>query len=118
MLTVPTAGAFAALGHARAACGVLVAAAWVFLNSFFLFELFQMGLDPALPEADSRGRKGGVKDRVLLFSILKFPVLYLAGFFVLWKRFFPVSGILAGLTAFVAAFFLTWMRFNSRKAAL
>lgn len=50
--------------------------------------------------------------RILLYSLIKFPVLYVAGFFILKSRFFPLASILTGLTLFFAAFALTWLRVN------
>jgi len=85
-----------------------VSAAWIFLNSYFLFRLIQIGIEP----------KVRMSDKILLFSILKFPVLYVAGFFILKSRVFPVYSILMGLTVFMAAFIVTWIRFNlDSKAA-
>ena len=51
----------------------------------------------------------GQKKAILIFSTLKFPVLYLAGFFILKSRFFSVPGILIGITVFLAAFGWAWM---------
>jgi hypothetical protein len=94
--------AFLAAGRASGAAGALVGGFWIFLNSFFLFQLLAMGMN-------SRHRP---KDRILLLTVLKFPVLYVAGYFILKAHFFPVSGILAGLTAFIAAFVFQWIRMN------
>jgi hypothetical protein len=86
--------------------GVLVSTAWIFLNIFFLFGLLEMGFNPP---KDKR------KERVLILSILKFPVLYVAGFFILKSRFFPIYSILLGLTLFMIAFTLVWFRFNFKR---
>lgn len=80
---------------------VLTGGAWIFLNFYFLFRLLDIGF-------------GGVpkqKDRILLLSVLKFPVIYVAGFFILKSRFFPVSGILTGLTIFFIALVFSWRSF-------
>ena len=90
------------------AMGILVGAFWVFLNSYFLFQLLEMGLTP----------KTRQNDKILLFSVLKFPVLYMAGFFILKSRFFPLYGILSGLTLFVLAFLLAWLKFNLSEKEL
>jgi len=82
--------------------GILVSAAWIYLNSYFLFRLVQIGFEPRVR----------MSDKILLFSILKFPVLYVAGFFILKTRVFPVYSILTGLTLFIIAFVVTWVRFN------
>jgi hypothetical protein len=86
----------------RWSCGVLVGYFWVFLNSFFLFQLLGMSFTPGAKR----------KDRILILSILKFPVLYVAGFFILQSRVFPVLSILAGLTLFFLAFFAAWIGLN------
>ena len=91
-----------AFGAPMFAAGLLAGAAWIFLNSYFLFRLVHVGLEP----------KARVNDRILLFSILKFPVLYVVGFFVLKSRVYPVYGVLAGLTLFLLAFVCSWLRFN------
>lgn len=98
--------AFLAFGRPPGAAGTLVGGFWIFLNSFFLFQLLEMGMT-------SQHRP---KDRILLLTILKFPVLYVVGYFILKSRFFPVSGILAGLTAFMAAFVFQWIRMNMAGA--
>lgn len=88
------------------ACGVLVGYGWIFLNSFFLFQLLEMSFLPGTKR----------KDRILFLSILKFPVLYVAGFFILQSRVFPVLSVLAGLTLFFLAFFAAWLRLNFSQA--
>ena len=82
--------------------GIWISAAWIFLNSFFLFRLMQIGFEPRVRRSD----------KILLLSILKFPVLYVAGFFILKTRVFPIYSILAGLSLFILAFVVTWVRFN------
>jgi hypothetical protein len=101
-LVALTAVAFFAAGRPAGAAGTVVGGFWIFLNSFFLFQLLEMGMT-----AQARP-----KDRILLLTVLKFPVLYVAGYFILKSRYFPVSGILAGLTAFMGAFLFQWIRMN------
>ncbi len=84
------------------ACGTLIGSLWVFLNSFFLYQLLDMGLHP----------KPKQNERILIFSIVKFPVLYVAGFFILRTRAFPVYSVLLGLTLYFAALAIVWIRFN------
>lgn len=103
ILTLLAAAAFVASGSIMAGFGVLIGAAWIFLNSYFLFHLLEISLHAARPR---------LKDRILLLSVLKFPVLYLVGYFILKTRVFPVSGVLTGLTVFMAAFVFQWMRMN------
>ena len=82
--------------------GTLVGSLWVFLNSFFLYQLLEIGLNA----------KPRQKERILVFSILKFPVLYIAGFFILKTRFFPVTSVLLGLTLYFVALGVVWIWFN------
>ena len=88
--------------------GILTGSLWFFLNSFFLYQLFQMSLNP----------RHGHKDKILIFSILKFPVLYLVGFYILRTRFFPVVSLLLGLTIYFVALGITWARFNCGGARM
>ncbi len=97
------------LGHWPWSLGVLVSTFWIFLNSFFLFQLLEMSFSPAKVKG---------KDKILILSILKFPVLYVAGFFILKSRFFPIYSILLGLTLFMLAFTAVWFRFNAGKRNL
>ncbi len=82
--------------------GILTGSLWVFLNSFFLYQLLEIGLN----------QKPKKKEKILVFSILKFPVLYITGFFILKARFFPVYSLLAGLTLYFVALGIVWMRYN------
>ncbi len=88
--------------------GVWVGALWIFLNSYFLFHLVQVGTQS----------KVRMSDRILLISILKFPVLYIAGYFILKSRVFPIGGILTGLSLFILAYIFTWIRFNVGKRSV
>lgn len=81
-------------------CGVLVGYCWVFLNGYFLFQLLELSFT-AGPRS---------KNRIFFLSILKFPVLYVAGYFILTNRVFPIYGILLGLTFFFLAFFVVWLK--------
>lgn len=94
---ISTGAAFVAKGTLWAAA-VMTGALWIFLNVYFLFRLIDMGMNA----------RGGKKDKILVLSIFKFPVLYVAGFFILKSRFFPVYGIVAGLTVFMAALVIVW----------
>ena len=80
--------------------GIWVSASWIFLNFYFLFRMLQIGFEP-------RVRKS---DKILLLSILKFPVLYVAGFFILKSRAFPIYSILTGLSLFVLAMIIVWVK--------
>lgn len=101
-LTLATAAGVLAAGHApRAAAGVAVGAAWLALNLTLLFRLLEIGIGGG-PKAP------GKRDRILLYSVLKFPVLYVAGYFLLRSGFFPALSLVAGLTVAIAAFGLAW----------
>lgn len=65
--------------------GFLIAVIWSILNYLLTMNLFQMGL---LKED---------KTKLFLMLLIKFPVLYLFGFFILVSRLFPVSSLLSGL---------------------
>ena len=84
------------------AFGVVISGFWVFLNLFSLIKLIQISL--------SQNKK--VKNKILILSVLKFPVLYIAGFFILKTRFFPIYSVLIGLTLFLAAFCLGYFKEN------
>jgi len=102
VLAAVLAGAASLHGRWIWASGILVGMCWVFLNVFFLSRLLEMGF----------GRQSYNKKKVLLFSILKFPVIYLAGFYILKSRFFPVDSILIGLSLFFVSLALLWVRLN------
>lgn len=95
-----TAIASSSLGRPAFAAAVLVSSFWMFLNAYFLMRLIEMGMNPS-PAAQKN-------NKILVLSIFKFPVLYVAGFFILSARVFPVGGIVTGLTIFVAAFCAAW----------
>ncbi len=97
-----------ALGRIVWASGVMVGAFWVLLNVFFLFQLFEMSMNLREPK----------KGRILLLSVLKFPVLYLAGFFILKTRFFPVLSLLTGLTLFFMVLAIRVARANFGGAGM
>ncbi len=83
--------------------GILTGSLWFFLNSFFLFQLLEMGLHPNPKH----------KEKILIYTVLKFPVLYLAGFFILTSRAFPVYSLLLGLTLYLVALGIVWTRLNT-----
>ncbi len=103
---------FLVLGYGAWAAGVIVSTCWIFLNIYLMFQLIAMSMDPTLAGKSGETKQGGRRDRVLVFSILKFPVLYIAGFFILKSRVFPVYSILLGLTLFLAVFSFFWFRMN------
>ena len=99
--------AFAAAGQWAGFFGVWVSAFWVFLNGFILFQLLRMAM-----------KQGAQKsNKIFVFLMIKFPVLYLAGFFILQSRIFPVSSLLTGMTLFFLSFIAGWARFQLKTAA-
>ena len=104
-LCAAAAGVCLALGLWLWALGILVGGAWLFLNLTLLIRLMTMTFDAKVRR----------KDRVLFYSVLKFPVLYIAGFFILKSRTFPVYSVLIGLTLFMAAFAAGWIAMNARE---
>ena len=95
--------------------GIMTGTLWVFLNSYFLYQLFEMGLAPALGNHDdltSIKQRARNRQKIMIFTILKFPVLYITGFYILKTRFFSVYSVLLGLTLYFFALGVVWFRFN------
>lgn len=88
------------------AMAVGVSSLWMFVNGYFLMRLVAIGMNAAQAP----------KNKILVLSLLKFPVLYGTGFFILKTRFFPVEGILTGLSLFFLAFAVVW-GMNIKKIA-
>lgn len=85
--------------------GIFVGHFWLFLNMYVLFQLIEMGMKP----------NPNQKNKILALTIIKFPVIYLTGFFILKSRFFPVYSLVAGLSIFMAVFLFGWLKFNIKK---
>ena len=107
-LSATAAAVFLFLKNWKASLAVGVGASWIFLSFFFLFRIFQL---------IASGKKTE-NSKIPFYVLLKFPVIYLAGFFILKSKFFPVSGILAGISAFFASSVLCWVVFNLRRNIL
>ncbi|MDD5136906.1 MAG: hypothetical protein PHX20_02885 [Candidatus Omnitrophica bacterium] len=71
----------------RWSLGFIVGAAWSVANFYFTVNIFKISVL----------KKDATKLTALV--LLKFPVLYLAGFLILISKAFPVAGLLTGLTA-------------------
>lgn len=82
--------------------GILTGSLWVFVNSFFLCQLLEIGLQ-LNPKH---------KEKILIFTVLKFPVLYVTGFFILKSRLFPIYSLLLGLTLYFLALGIVWGQFS------
>ncbi|MBF0217337.1 MAG: hypothetical protein HQL30_10135 [Candidatus Omnitrophica bacterium] len=83
--------------------GILTGFIWSGVNYFFILKLLEAFLiEKSAP-------------KTLAMIAIKFPVLYLAGFFILKFGFFPVFGILSGcLAGLIAAGVFNYAR--SRRA--
>jgi hypothetical protein len=66
--------------------GILVGAAWSTLNFILTINLLEMAL------------LNKPKDKLLLLLLIKFPLLYLLGFYILINKFFPVLSLLLGIS--------------------
>lgn len=69
----------------RWSTGLLVATAWSIINFTLIINLLKIAI---LQKS---------KAKLTLLLLVKFPVLYLLGFFILISGFFPVSSLLVGL---------------------
>jgi len=66
--------------------GVLIGAAWAFVNFLLFIDILKIAI---LKKS---------KEKLFLVLMLKFPVLYLAGFLILISGCFPVWSLLSGFT--------------------
>jgi hypothetical protein len=87
------------------ASGFLVGAAWGFCNFYFLFRLIKMSFEAGTP-----------KPKIFRLLMIKFPVLYLAGFYILRTGFFPVLSIVAGFSAYFFILAALWVYFKKEIA--
>ena len=92
-------------GRLAWAGGVLAGACWMFLNVYFLCRLLAVGMRVEVQKDPNH---------LLVLSVLKFPVIYLTGYFILKARYFPVESILAGLTALVGGLVISWVLTQKR----
>ena len=86
-LVLAAAAVFVCLGKWRFAAGIVVGAAWSGVNVLVTIGLLKMAV---LKKENSQ---------LPAFLLLKFPLLYLTGFLILYFKFFPVASVLVGLTA-------------------
>jgi hypothetical protein len=78
------------------ASGIMAGCGWGCLNLFFLTNLI----------TETTNLEGINKKRVLLLVLLKFPLLYLTGYFLLRINYFPVTSLLMGFTLIFAVVLL------------
>ena len=100
-LAVTAAAVCAGFYGLPSALGVAAGAVWAYLNLFFMMRLVETAMS-GVPSGVSRSR------RIVLVSVLKFPVLYLAGYFMLQSRVLPIYSVLTGLSAYFMAFAAAW----------
>lgn len=82
---------------------ILISALWMLVNGFLLMRLVKLAV------SGSQDNHSQQKNKILILSLLKFPLLYVAGFFILKSRFFPIAGILIGLTAALVITAIRWV---------
>jgi hypothetical protein len=80
--------------------GILVGAIWGCLNLLFLTNLITEVFTPG-----KEVRKG----KIILISVVKFPLLYAAGYVLLWIKYFPAESLLIGFTLLFVVMFLKAM---------
>ncbi|MBI3316205.1 MAG: F0F1 ATP synthase subunit A [Candidatus Omnitrophica bacterium] len=88
--------------------GLFAGFCWAFLSVYFLNHLIEMGLNS----------QEKPKKNIFWILTFKFPVLYLAGFFILKSRFFPVLSVVAGLSLFIPGFLYVWLKNRKAEARL
>ncbi len=78
------------------ASGIFMGCVWSCLNLFFLTNLI----------TETTNLEGINRKKVLLLVLLKFPLLYLTGYFLLRINYFPVTSLLVGFTLIFAVVLL------------
>lgn len=76
--------------------GLFLGTAWGCLNLFFITQLILEVISLKKPN----------KGKVLLILLVKFPLLYFAGYILLRLNYFPVESLLIGFTLIFAVTFL------------
>ncbi len=77
--------------------GILAGAIWCSLNLLFLTHLITEVFTPA---------KEVKKGKVVMIALIKFPLLYAAGYLLLKINFFPAESLLSGFTLIFLVMFL------------
>ncbi len=86
--------------HFGFGAGILAGAIWGCLNLLFLTNL--------IGEVFSPGKKV-TKGKVVRIALVKFPLLYLAGYVLLAIKYFPAESLLLGFTLLFVVMFLKAM---------
>lgn len=76
--------------------GLFLGTAWGCLNLFFITQLITEAISLKKPN----------KGRIILILLVKFPLLYFAGYMLLWLKYFPVESLVIGFTLIFAVIFL------------
>lgn len=76
--------------------GILAGCGWSCLNLYFLTNLIKEALGAQKPK----------KTKIALIILVKFPLLYLLGYFLLRTDYFPVLSLLSGFTLIFVVIFL------------
>ena len=84
----------------RFGAGILVGALWGCLNLLFLTNLITEVFTPG-----KEVRKG----KIILIAVVKFPLLYAAGYVLLWIKYLPAESLLIGFTLLFVVMFLKAM---------
>jgi hypothetical protein len=79
------------------AAGILVGCIWGCLNLYFLTQLITEIFSPG---------KEVKKGKVIMIAVVKFPLLYAAGYLLLKTGYFPPLGLLCGFTLIFLVIFL------------
>ncbi len=69
------------------ASGFMVGALWMLVNVLMMIKIFKIALLKSSP------------NKLKFILLIKFPVLYIAGFYILISKFFPLASILIGIPA-------------------
>ncbi|MDD4894365.1 MAG: hypothetical protein PHW54_03525 [Candidatus Omnitrophica bacterium] len=69
----------------RFALGLVVSSAWSIINFVLLIKILEIAI------------LHRNKEKLTLILLVKFPLLYLAGFFILTSKFFPAYSLVLGL---------------------
>lgn len=80
--------------------GILAGTIWGCLNILFLTRLITEIFSPG-----TEIRKG----KVILIAVVKFPLLYAAGFVLLWIKYFPAMSLVIGFSLLFLVMFLKAM---------
>lgn len=75
--------------HLSFSAGILVGASWLMANFLLTINLLEIAV---LKRANRR---------LLLLLLIKFPVLYLLGFLIIFWKLFPVASLLAGMSLII-----------------